>query len=277
VARLELFLFSIPHLERDGVTIPIRRRKALALLAYLAVMPGLHARDTVAALLWPEVDATQARANLRRALVDLREAAGPDAFEVDVEHIALRPAALSVDAARFRACLARVAAHRHERALPCDDCLAALDEAAGLFRDDFLVGFSLRDTAEFDAWQTYQSETFRLELAESLEKLAIAWGDRGEVAAAIPFARRWLTLDPLCEPAHRCLMRLYTWSGDRAAAFAQYQACQDVLQRELRIAPEPETTALYEQLKAGGIASRPGLPQIGASGTHAITLHPTKE
>ncbi len=42
---------------------------------------------------------------------------------------------------------------------------------------------------------------------------------------AIRYAQRWLALDPLHEPAHRELIRLYALDGDRAAALAQYRDC----------------------------------------------------
>jgi predicted ATPase/DNA-binding SARP family transcriptional activator len=275
VERPKLLLFGAPQLERAGTRVAIERRKALALLAYLATMPGAHARDTLAALLWPEADATQARAHLSRVLVDLRQAISPEALEADVDRVALHPDALFVDTARFRTCLAQVAAHHPTREPLCDACLAALAEAVDLYRGDFLAGFTLRDAPDFDTWQTYTGETLRLELGEALESLALAHSSRDAFERALPHARRWLGLDPLCEPAHRCLMRLYAGLGDRAAAFAQYEACTKALQGELGILPEPETTALYEQLKAGLV---PRLrAEIGAGGSVALrpaALHP---
>src|SRR5262249_51936281 len=39
--------------------------------------------------------------------------------------------------------------------------------------------------------------------------------------------------------------------GSRAAALAQYYACRRLLAAELTLEPAPETTALYEQIRAG--------------------------
>ena len=160
----------------------------------------------------------------------------------------------------FRAALAAVARHRHARSEACADCLAALSRAADLYQGDFLAGFTLPDAAEFDAWQTCQTETCRLELAEALAALAESHAGHDEPARSLPHARRWLALDPLCEPAHRCLMRLYAAAGDRRAALRQFTACQEALQTELGIPPEPETAALYERIRAGLLASAPALP-----------------
>ncbi len=248
------FLFGAPRIERDGARVLVERRKTMALLAYLATMPGAHARTTLSALLWPEVDATQARANLSRTLVDLRTALGPASLHAEPDRVGLDPGELFVDARAFRAALARVTAHGHGGAALCDDCLAAAASAVELYREDFLAGFSLRDAPDFDTWQTLQTETLRLELGETLESLARTYLARNDPARGLPPARRWLSLDPLSEPAHRCVMRLHAAAGDRAAACAQYEACRAALQSELGIPPEYETTALFEQLKSGAAA-----------------------
>ena len=72
VSRLALFLLGPPRIELDGEPVRIQRRKAVALLAYLAVTGRSHSRDALATLLWPEYDQSSARAGLRVALAALR-------------------------------------------------------------------------------------------------------------------------------------------------------------------------------------------------------------
>ncbi len=180
---------------------------------------------------------------------------------------------LQVDVARFHAVLAQVAAHSHPPHRLCDACLAHLTEAAGFYTVDFLAGFTLEDAAGFDDWQTFQSENLRLELAGVLEKLARGLAGRQEWEAAISHARRWLALDPLHEPAHRLLMQLHAWAGERAAAVRQYQECVKVLQAELGIEPEPETAALYEAIRSGA-AGLPSAPLRLGSPAPAHNLPP---
>src|SRR3954469_13436340 len=65
--------------ERNGAAVPLP--VALArLLAYLAVHPGLHERDALAARFWPDSSSEAARANLRTALWALRREIGDDAL-----------------------------------------------------------------------------------------------------------------------------------------------------------------------------------------------------
>ncbi len=210
---------------------------------------GRTAATRLAALFWPQQDEQHAHAALRRILYDLGRTVGKGWLALEYHRVAL-PAqpGLRVDVRRFYALSARVAAHRHAPQQLCDDCLAALAEAPGLCRDDFLAGFTLKGSAEFDTWQTFTTESLRLELAAALEKLGGALHARGQIEQALPHARRWLALDPLHEASHRLLMQLHAAAGDRAALARQYRQCVDVLAAELGVEPAPETSALYYAL-----------------------------
>ena len=74
--HLALHLLGSPRIECDGEPVEIGRRKAIALLIYLAVTGRSHSRDALATLLWPEYDQGRARAGLRRALAALKKALG---------------------------------------------------------------------------------------------------------------------------------------------------------------------------------------------------------
>ena len=81
---------------------------------------------------------------------------------------------------------------------------------------------------------------------EALAKLLAHQRSAGAVEVAIQTALKLLALDPLQEPVHRTLMRLYAQSGRRGSALRQYQLCVGVLQRELGVQPETETKELYQ-------------------------------
>ena len=71
---LKVLLLGPPRIERAGRPIQVDTRKAIALLAYLAVTGERHTRDALAALLWSESDQPSARAALRRTLSALNTA-----------------------------------------------------------------------------------------------------------------------------------------------------------------------------------------------------------
>src|SRR5690348_8662148 len=95
--QLALFLFGSPHIERNDASLDIDRRKALALLAYLAVTRQHHRRDALATLFWPDQDQAHGRAALRRILATLNTLLSGDELEVDRETIGLRQDALWID------------------------------------------------------------------------------------------------------------------------------------------------------------------------------------
>ena len=258
---LKLWLLGQPRVELDDAPIELRRRKALALLVYLAVTREAQRRDSLATLFWPEADQSSARTALRRDLSELNRELGQAWLDIDRESIRLKrgadpPASLGqaywLDLDHFHHLLAECTLHGHPQAAVCPACLPALGAAVELYRGEFLAGFTLRDSPEFDEWQFFQAETLRGEVASALERLVhghSADGEEGRVRA-IPYARHWLALDPLNESAHRHLMQLYAGTNQHAAALRQYGECVRILNEELSVPPSAETIRLYQAIKS---------------------------
>jgi WD40 repeat protein/DNA-binding SARP family transcriptional activator len=249
VSNLKLFLLGPPRLERDGEPLEIDARKSLALLAYLAVTEQSHTREALATLLWPEAEPGRGRAILRRNLSVLRKTLAGEGLTVSRDTIGIDPDAAWLDVKRFRHLLQTWKTHEHPLDDVCPDCLSDLSQAIQLYNGDFLEGFTLRDSVNFDDWQFFEAESLRQELASALERLVRGHSTRGQHKVAIPHARRWVALDPLHEPAHRHLMEAYAGAGQHAAALRQYQDCTRVLDRELGLPPGPEITALYRRIR----------------------------
>jgi len=252
-------LLGAPCVEYEGKEIEVDTRKAIALLAYLAVTRRRQARDSLSGLLWPEYNQTRARAALRRTLSSLGGARAAGWLVADRESVDLARDEVWVDVDLFRALLDECRTHGHAEGEVCSECLVPLSEAAALYRDDFLAGFALRDSAAFDDWQFFQGEELRRELAGALERLSRGHGAREEWEQAIRYARRWMVLDPLHEPAHRWLMQLYAWAGQRASALRQYRECVRILEGELGVSPLEETTRIYEAIQENNLPPPPVL------------------
>jgi DNA-binding SARP family transcriptional activator len=235
-ARLQIRVMGPLEVHVDGEPIVVDTRKALAILALLAVEDRSFGREELAALLWPESDDESARGALRRTLSVLRAALHGGWLRVDRAMVALDRAGVWVDLAVF------------------DDvgrprAASALRVAADQARGPFLAGFSLRDSPEFDDWRATQAVAVERSVAGLLDRLADAAEAEGDLAGAVAAAQRRLDLDPLDEAAHRRLMRTLAYSGDRAGAIRQYRACVGVLERELGVSPLAVTTALYEAIR----------------------------
>ena len=248
--QLKLFLLGSPRIEVDGSIVEVDTRKAIALLAYLAMTGETHRRDALAALLWPEADQTRARAALRRTLSTLKKAMANEGLRIEREAMGLDPDSdVWVDAVKLRALLSRSSSHAHAANDDCAVCFETLTEVAELYRDDFLAGFSLRDSPSFDDWQFRQTERLRRELSGALQTLIRHSSAGGRYEQALQHARRWLSLDPLDESAHRELMRIQYWAGNRSAALRQYRECVRILGQELSVTPLEETTQLYQSIR----------------------------
>ncbi len=254
--QLSLALLGPPVVRRDGTPVTFDTRKATALLALLAVTGREHTREQLADLLWPEADEAKGRASLRRTL-SVTAAAMGHTLVISRAAVALDLAAVWVDVREFEDMIGRADA-------------GSLDRAVQLYRDDFLTGFTLRGCPEFEEWQESVGEELRQALARGLQRLVTACIADGALDRAAAHARRWLQLDPLHEPAHQAIIRLHGWAGERSAAMRQYRSLARVLDRDLAVRPLPETTRLYDDVRAG----RLGPPPVPAVRTAAPAASP---
>jgi DNA-binding SARP family transcriptional activator/tetratricopeptide (TPR) repeat protein len=249
MAFLRLCLLGSPQIERDGYQIHFDRRRVLALGIYLAVTGIAHSRDTLITLFWPEATQGEGRANLRRMLHLLGRTLGHE-FVVSQDDLVCcrRDSNLWMDLEQFRRLVAACHQHGHPANEVCSDCIPLLTQAADLYRDDFLAGFSLPDSPDFDQWQFFQGEQVRSEMALVLELLAQGFMDQGHYTQAAVYAQRRLAMDPLNEQAHRQLMQLYAWTEQLAAAQRQYELCVRLLAEELGMPPGSETEELHQAI-----------------------------
>lgn len=244
---LNLFLFGYPRLEQQGQTVPIKLRKGLALLAYLAMVGKPLSRDRLAELLWPEAPAGDGRACLRRTLHRLVRQLGDGMFITTPQTIALAPSVVaSADAVAFRDLL-----ERHGGRLSTKEGFAALRHASTLYVDDFLLGFHIPECQDFADWQARVTEELRQAFGEALTQLAHAAAAADDYEAAIAHASRRLALDSLHEPTSQLLMRLHAESGQPAAALRRYEECREILMRELGVRPQASTEKVRQAIAHG--------------------------
>ncbi len=270
MSDLALFLFGSPRMERDGVILNVDTRKAMALIAYLAVTRQRHTRDALATLLWPDYDQSHARATLRRTLSALNKALDGPWLNSDRDTIELNLSNFWLDVDAFREQMALCKSHTHPPSEICSTCIDPLTKATELYRNDFLAGFTLNDSVNFEEWQFFQADSLRRDLVNVLERLVHLHSTLAQFDKAIEYGRRWLALDRLHEPAHRQLMLLYVWSGQRSAALHQYQECGQILEHELGVQPLEETTRLYNAIKANQVPSLPMQPPTALSTTEPV-------
>ncbi len=238
MSELRIRLLGLPAIEIDSQTITLERRKAIALLAYIAVTAQPCSRDILATLLWPEDDTQQGRKHLRRALSCLNETPLRSWIEATRDSVMLRPGDdLWIDTQRF------------SHLLDHDPSLDTLSAAVALYRDDFMSGFTLCDSAEFDNWQSIHTQIFQQRLITALEQLVTLYIDEQNTDQALVYAQRWRTVDALHETAQRQFMRLCAATGQRNTALREFETYAQRLDAELGISPSEDLIALYEAIK----------------------------
>lgn len=215
----------------DGHLAELGTRKSEALLAFLACRPGEpHSRDRLAAMFWGDGSDLEARHSLRQALASLRRAFRNDAtvLRTDRAIVTFEATNVDVDVVAFEE-------------LSRSDSAQTLAEAAQLYRGPLLDGFALREEP-FEEWLAQERARLHDLAVLLLLRLSEFTRDREIATSAL---LRAVELDPLCEEAHRRLIRAHIDSGSYNAAIRQYNLCVDVLRRELDAPPEPQTTALH--------------------------------
>jgi DNA-binding SARP family transcriptional activator len=224
--------------DRSGQPLPLTARKCRALLAFLAMQQGQpQSREKLAALLWEEADGESARTSLRQALSAIRRslpARAHSLLRTDTLQVALDGAEIEVDVLRLRALLA-------------ESTPASLRAAMPLAAGELLEGFDAHSGA-FDEWLGMERRALRRDQASAMQMLARLCREAGDAAGEIDALNRLLVLEPLNEPAHRELMEANARAGRYTDALRQYQQCRALLRRELDLAPEPATEALYREL-----------------------------
>jgi DNA-binding SARP family transcriptional activator/TolB-like protein/Flp pilus assembly protein TadD len=218
----------------DGRELALATRKDRLLLAYLALAGGRpQERSRLSGLLWGDRGETQARDSLRQSLTALRQAfraAGIEPLQAERETVTLKTEEIAIDAC----------------ALP-DLAEADPVQAMSLCTGELLAGIDGL-TPEFEAWLLPERERLNDLAVRLLERLAAQTLPAADRLAALQFGRRLLGRDGTREPVVRAVMRLLLHQGERGEALKLYGTAREALQRELGVAPDAATEALYRNI-----------------------------
>jgi DNA-binding SARP family transcriptional activator len=246
---LRVHCFGTLRVSYGGAAVDgFESQKVRGLFAYLACHRGQAlSRDHLAAVFWPGKDEEAARRNLRQSLYNLRSLFPRErsAIVASRQSIELDPELDTwIDVLAFEQALDRGGPDGGADRLDTH----RLSEAVSLYRGDFLSGFQVKDSEEFEYWLAAEQGRLRERAVAALRLLIDSYLERGEHRPGIQYAQRLVAIDPLSEDAHQKLMRLYSLSGRRSRALAQYEELARVLRRELDVDPLDETTALQQRI-----------------------------
>lgn len=241
---------------RNGTDLRLERKLAAG-LGYLA-LEGTTSRSRLAGLLWPDSPEPTARNNLSQMLRKLRLFTGTDL--VSGADLLELTADAEIDLTRLRREFTQGRADHLRRP-----------------GGTFLSGLNYDDCPDLDDWIAATREHLREWRRAALRAEVATLETGGEYPAALDAARTLLDLDPVSEEAWRHVIRLHYLSGDRPAALRAYHRCKDMLQREFRAEPLPDTQHLAREIDRGTVpattavrAPRAGLPLAVLRPPHLI-------
>lgn len=236
------FLGSV-QLRRNDQTVALNIAKMQALLAYLAVTGAPQTREHLHDLLWTGSHPDAARKNLRNNLWRLRQKLGDQVLVADGELITLS-SCVWTDVSAFESGL--------QAQLANDSCTDhPLQTVIDLWRGPLLDGLNLSEAPDFEVWLTSERERLGQLYLRGLNRLLAVHRAASQWQNVISVAQRGLAHDNTQETMHVALMEAHAQLGQRADSLRQYDTLRTTLERELNVAPLPETKALRTRILGG--------------------------
>jgi DNA-binding SARP family transcriptional activator len=245
MVRLSLFgAVDLRGTDGEELRAVLGQPKRLALLTYLAIAhpSGLHSRDTLLALLWPELNQEHGRAALRQAVYVLRQALGNAIMVTCGDNV------IGLD-------------HRH---LWCDvrafNC--ALDQGnnangLALYGGELLAGFHVTGAPEFERWLDWHRTGLQTRAAKAGFALFQNAKRRGDLNEALEWAFSLLRIQQDDERMVREVIALHNQLGDRIAALRLYRDFSRRIAVEYGVDPAPETQAMVSDILSDGARAVP--------------------
>ncbi len=220
----------------DGEPVEVRSRKAQALIGYLALSSGFRdLQQRIAALLWPDRPAGEARNALNQCLRQAGKALAGGPIEAELprgNYAGIDPSRVIVDVIRI-----------------LNDLTEGVIDESLLRRPDWpeaiLYGFESVSSL-YKAWLSVTRHNYRDRAQEALEDLLQRF-DANE-AVVKHAAAALLMLEPSHEGAVRCLMRHHSATHNNAAAMRVFAAFSATLRERYQLEPSTETAALAASL-----------------------------
>jgi serine/threonine-protein kinase len=258
-----LGVLDLRHADGTPMQAVLAQPRRLALLVYLATAgrgpaPTFHRRDALLAMFWPDAADGRARDALKVAVHFLRRALGEGVLiSRGAGELGIAADAITCDATVFE--------HAAEE--------GALDDAAAVYRGEFLPAFHISDAPGFEEWMERERARLSGRYRRVLHEMARASGEVGDVAATAALWRRVVDAGPLDTAAVIALMRALERAGDRAGALLVAREHEQRVRDELDADVDPSVRALEGELRrsrqqppetprAPSVATRP----VGATG-----------
>ncbi|SKA95658.1 Predicted ATPase [Caloramator quimbayensis] len=218
-------MLDAPAVFKNYEIVAFPFKKAEALFYYM-ILKKQATRDEVCSLLWPDNDEESAKKNLRDSIYKIKKA-----FDMDII-ISPQKSILMIN--------------------PNINLVKDIDDIENKKKVDtygeFLRGFSLKDSENFDNWVLANREYFKEAQQKNIyDELKNHLNDENYDLAE-KFAKILISIDELDEKAYRILMKIYSAKGMYNKAIELYNKLSFVLEKELGITPELKTKTVLDRI-----------------------------
>ncbi|MGI8884277.1 MAG: BTAD domain-containing putative transcriptional regulator [Pyrinomonadaceae bacterium] len=145
----------------------------------------------------------------------------------------------SIDAEDFENYVAE--AEKAKRESDSGNFRVNLEKANALVRGEFMAGV-------YDDWAEERRHYYSEQHSRVLNALAKLSFSEKSWSNALKFSGEILQKDPFREDAHRLIMKIFAAQGKRAQVKEQFETLQELLKKELGVAPAPETRKTFQEL-----------------------------
>ncbi len=239
------------RLQRDWRAVPLsafKRKSALDVLKLLLLSaPRAVHRDVLCESLWPGAPLANAVNQLHGSVHALRHVLEPgrgrhswrcivgngDHYRVDTQHC-------QIDFIDFLELAEQ--GRELETAGALAEALVVLEQACALYVGDLF--------ADDPCWEACwsQRDWLREQYLEVLVRQSRLFERLGDHERSVSCLRQAVRIEPLREDLQRSLITALWQLGRRSEALGQYEACRELLRRELDTTPLAETEALHDDI-----------------------------
>lgn len=235
----EVHLFGPIRIVKEGVLIEGGwRRKALELLAFLAVHPSGVAKDQILEALWPEGDPKETQRYLWHSVSHLRRRLGgpgnalrlisktDDSYRLDLRKV-------WVDVAEFES-----AVRQAEDSAAAAECLRA---ACDIYMGEFCEGC-------YFGWATLTTERLKALFIAAAKELSAHLEEGDQVKKSLLLLDRALSIDPYDEDLCRSAMILEAQRGRLDLVVRRFRRIRRLMLADLGVEPSTTTTTAFQDL-----------------------------
>lgn len=244
MGKLRIALLGSPEIRYNDQRIVLPTRKATGLLIYVVVERRVHTREQLMTLFWPDSDIERAQTSLRTTLGYIRKAFPIPVLQIEHDTVTFDVSSPKEVDTDLLLQAAQLATRLH---LYQSEIIPALQKTADLFRGDFLSGYSIEDSPEFDDWSSQRREYFHQRGVQVFDTLSRLQMESGQLIDGLRTVAQWITIAPFDEVAYQRQMQLYLATGNRTAVLQSFKTLTLVLSNEFGLQPTVQSHTLAQQ------------------------------